>query len=227
MIFDILLSRSQAFCLSLDKNITKLFRGLEGIETDAKKYVDEVWLDIFPQTTRQLEEWELQFGIVESDIPLQERRDRLEARWKARGGQSPRYIQDTLQAAGFPVYIHEAWDLPLTNPATFKNPNLYLRDGSDLVAFTCEAGELDAHCGEALAECGETLNPRGYLLVNKVANPYVIPGSSTTWPYFLYIGAETFPNIAAVDATRRDEFEALCLQICPTQQWLGILVEYA
>jgi hypothetical protein len=55
---------------------------------------------------------------------------------------------------------------------------------------------------------------------------YDIPTDPTKWPYFLYIGGSTFPDTAIVPESRRDEFEDLCLQICPTEAWLGILVVY-
>lgn len=56
---------------------------------------------------------------------------------------------------------------------------------------------------------------------------YQIPVDPTKYPYFLYIGGEAFPDTASVPAGRRDEFEELCLKICPTEQWLGIIVEYS
>jgi hypothetical protein len=56
---------------------------------------------------------------------------------------------------------------------------------------------------------------------------YLIPNDVTKFPFFLYIGGQTFPENAAVQQSRRDEFEDLCLKICPTEQWLGILVTYS
>jgi hypothetical protein len=56
---------------------------------------------------------------------------------------------------------------------------------------------------------------------------YQIPADATKYPYFLYIGGQTFPDHANVPQSRRNEFETLCLKICPAQQWLGILVDYS
>lgn len=55
---------------------------------------------------------------------------------------------------------------------------------------------------------------------------YIVPTDPALWPYFLYIGGEVFPASATVPLARREEFEDLCLKICPTEQWLGILVSY-
>lgn len=82
----------------------------------------------------------------------------------------------------------------------------------------CDDPELE--CGEALAQCGQALGTTFGI------EPYTIPSDPDTWPYFLYWGAETFPNLATVESSRRDEFEDLLLSLCPGQQWLGILVTY-
>ena len=82
-------------------------------------------------------------------------------------------------------------------------------------------------CGEAVAEAGEDVALCGnYVAFRDVLRNYIVPNDPSKWPYFLYIGGETFGELAQVDPKRRDEFEALCLKICPAQQWLGILVEY-
>jgi hypothetical protein len=82
-------------------------------------------------------------------------------------------------------------------------------------------------CGEPLAQCGELEASCGnYFQFREIFRNYIIPNDPTKWPYFLYIGGENFGDLAQVDSKRKDEFEALCLKICPTQQWLGILVEY-
>lgn len=259
-----LLANGKATRLTAEKQLRQFFAGLS---FDAeRKFFDEIWLDIFPETTRQLDLWEMHFfGVVATNLTDQERRDRLDATWKAQGGQDPRYIQDTLQANGFNVFIHEWWE-PGTEPGVGvkrcvepRNPFLYLKEDNAPPIYTNECGEQTAECGEAGADCGESLNPTGFALVNKVVENvlqetmqcgeqtaecgeagadcgerafvsrpkvYTIPTDREKWPYFLYIGGETFPNSATVDAGRRDEFEALCLKICPLQQWLGMLISY-
>lgn len=262
-IFKHLLPHGRAWSLTASKSLRAFFSGLSQTAEDIKIYIDKVWLDIFPETTRDLTNWELQFGLQSSGLTEQERRDRIAAAWKTLGGQDPRYIQDTLQSHGFDVYVHEWWE-PGSEPAvgaqacaTPRNPLLWLRqEFTQLV----ECGEALAACGEAFAEAGNGLNPIGYPLVNKVLstvpnflnlcgeNPveageadalcgnyfnfreeyrqYVVPMDPSKWPYFLYIGGETFGQVAQVDPSRKDEFEDLCLKICPAQQWLGMLVEY-
>jgi len=259
-VFQHVLPNARAWRLTIDKKLRQLFVGLGDASQDVRTFYDLVLDDLYPSTTRALDEWEAQFGLPTTGLTEQQRRDRLAATWRALGGQDPRYIQDTLQANGFDVYVHEWWE-PGTEPpigshdcATPRNPLMWLRR-STLPVYPA------VDCGEPLAECGNGIEPPGYPLVNKVfssvkdeevlcgevdaecgevdaecgnylgfrlvAQEYIIPLDPDKWPYFLYIGGEVFGTLAQVDPKRRDEFEALCLKICPTQQWLGIIVEYS
>jgi len=265
-IFQHLLPNARAWRITIDKQLRQFFDGLTGIGTDSKVFFDEVWRDIDPQTTREIPAWETQFGLPDTGITEQERRDRLDAAWKSLGGQDPRYIQDTLQGNGFNVFVHEWW-VPGTEPApgvkqcvTPRNPQLVLRREFVGATLLVDCGEALAECGEAFAEAGNSPNPIGYPLVNKVFQTevdliplcgeavaecgeplmecgnfttfidtirnYIVPDDPAKWPFFLYIGGKVFGDQAIVDQKRRDEFEALCLKICPAQQWLGILVTY-
>lgn len=262
-----LLPDGRAWRLTVDKRLRQLFAGLTVIPDGVKESADSVWRDISPETTDKLDEWERQFGLSGNVIIEADRRARLAGTWLSLvGGQSPRYIEDTLRASGFDVYVHEWWE-PSTPPTpgspgnpTPRNPILWLRREFTKVDILVECGEIAAQCGEAFAEAGNSTQPSGYPLVNKISETvpdwvplcgeaiaeageqdascgnyfelkeqlreYIVPNDPTKWPYFLYIGGETFGTLAQVDPKRRDEFEALCLKICPTQQWSGILVEY-
>lgn len=265
-IFKHLLPNARAWRITVDKKLRQFFAGLSGVGDDVKTFFDNVWLDIFPETTREIDAWEQQFGLRDTGLTEQERRDRLAATWKALGGQDPKYIQDTLRANGFDVYVHEWWE-PGSEPTpgvkqcvTPRNPLMWLRREYTNISLLVECGESAALCGESFAEAGNSNQPRGYPLVNKVPvsvpneinlcgeilassgepdalcgnyfefretlRNYTVPEDPTKWPYFLYIGGQSFGDMAQVDPKRRDEFEALCLKICPAQQWLGILVEY-
>ncbi|MBW1725991.1 MAG: hypothetical protein JRJ62_00135 [Deltaproteobacteria bacterium] len=231
-IFQHLLPNAKAWRLTIDKQLREFFEGLSGLGTDIKAFYDDVFDDRDPQQTNQLDLWENQWALPDVGLTTQERRDRLEAAWSALGGQDPRYIEDTLRDAGFDVYVHEWWvpgteaAIGVSAAATPRNPLVYLRESLTSITYLNECGELLAECGELLAECGETNNPIGYALVNAIDLTNPIPSDTSTWPYFLYIGGQVFGDIAQVDPKRREEFETLCLKICPTQQWLGLIVEY-
>lgn len=226
-----LLPHARAWRITIDKRLRQFFQGLSGFSEDVKDAGDDVFLDVFPQTTRELDLWEEQFALPQVALTEQERRDRLEAAWKQQGGQDPRYIQDILQANGFPVYVHEFW-VPGSEPApgvkacaTARNPNITIASPGQLTRYHVECEEPDALCGETEALCGNLFPRPGYALINNQES-LPLPTDVDKWSYILYIGGETYGDTAAIPASRRNEFETLCLKICPTQQWLGVIVEY-
>lgn len=268
-IFKHLLPRAEAWRLIFEKQIKQFFEGLGWLGESGKEFFDDVFDEINPQKTTNLPDWERQWGLGNYNLTEQQRRDRLEAEWKATGGQSPQYIQDTLQAAGFDVYVHEWWEPSIEHPAggsvngdvtpVARNPFDYIDDGSDAAqSFLMTDGAESAQDGDELAQDGSSATPPGYLLVNKILEAtitplgdgseymqdggdqgqdgdatisydfkqYTMPADPNTYPYYLYVGGQTFPDLASVTQARREEFEDLCLKICPTEQWLGILVNY-
>ena len=265
-IFQHLLPRAKAWNITANKTLRSFFVGLSSIGDDVKEFSDRVWQDLFPTSTREISAWEQQFGLPLVELTDEERRDRLLAAWRALGGQSPRYIQDTLHAHGFIVYIHEWWQ-PDTTPqtgirtcATARDPRLYIRSQSSLFRYIVECDEPGIECGEPIAQSGNSIEPQGFPLVNKISftepdfyglagkkyaeageitmdcgdfgefiersMDYTVPDDMDKWPYFLWFGGEVFGELADVPAARRNEFEALCFQLCPTQNWLGMLINY-
>jgi hypothetical protein len=265
-VFQHVLPNARAWRVTIDKKLRQLFVGLGGASQSVRTFFDLVLDDVYPQTTRALAEWEEQFGLPDTGLAELQRRDRLAATWKALGGQDPDYIQATLRANGFDVYVHEWWE-PGTEKAvgvqgcvTPRNPLLYIRRSTAPRVQLAACGYATTTCGNLPAICGNGVEPIGYPLVNKVQTSrktysascgnvsttcgnapatcgnfngyrldmldYVVPLDPSKWPYFLYIGGETFPDLASVDVGRRNEFEALCLKICPTQAWIGVLVQY-
>lgn len=225
-----LLPRGRAWKLWPGSRIRAFFEGLlNGTAVPARDAIDATYRDIWPASTEALREWEAQWGLSPGTLTEQQRRDRMQAQWRALGGQSPRYIQDTLRGAGFDVYIHEWWE-PGTFPPQARNP-LAVLDGSPgyplVNIIDSSEQQLTSVSGNQTMSAG---NPRalsgrlsGYRFERR---PYDVPLNPDTWPFFLYIGGQVFPDVASVPASRRTEFETLCLKICPAQQWLGVLVEY-
>lgn len=255
-----LLPRARAWSLTIDKRLREFFEGISGVAQDSRDYIDQVYNDIDPQLTRALPEWENQFGLWNASMTEQARRDRLDAAWKNRGGQDPRFLEDTLQANGFNVFIHEWWELPLTFPPVARDPNDFLTSGGDPI-FIQQDGDEDSQDGDTVSQDGRGTTPQGYVLVNSISviastvpemqdgaiiaqdggpnaqdgaggplfelRTYAITTDPNKFPFYLYIGGETFPEVATVPSARRLEFEALCLKICPLEQHLGILVVYS
>jgi hypothetical protein len=262
--FKHVLPNGRAWWLTPSKTLRMFFDGLTATPESTREAIDSSYLDLDPQQTRELNKWEDQFALAGASLTEQQRRDRLDARWKALGGQSPRYIQDTLRGAGFDVYVHDWFgsrpSIGDHSCVTPRNPFLYLSPAYGGLILNVECGAPLAECGEPSAECGESTTPTGYPLAGKstVAVPdyiiscgvdiaecgeedascgnflsyafdvveYTIPTDANKWPYFFYIGGETFGTTAQVSPSRRNEFEDLILKIKPAHLWAGIIVSY-
>ena len=207
-----------------EKLLRRYLEGLAAAPADFRAFADAIYSDRFPATTRNLAAWERQFGLL-AGASESARRQQLAGAWQAQGGQSPRYLQDVMQAAGFDVYLHEWWK-PGIMPREAHDPHDY----TEYPRFgTTQCGEPDAQCGEPDAFCNRWLvnEPRYLVNLNLTPNaPPPIPVAPARYPSFLYWGGATFPDAADVPAARRGEFERLLLKICPTHLWLVTIVHY-
>lgn len=223
--FKHLLPSGKAWRLIIDRRLRQFFDGMAVEPGDAQDFQDGVWNDFRPFETTKLDEWEDQFGL----LPIaggteQDRRDRLDAEFKALGGQSPRYLQDIVQAAGFPLFIHEWW-FPGTNPPIARNPNnLISVDGTGSVVVT-QLGRATSQLGGPSASLGKA-RKLGDLIEDNLEAPVVIPTDPTKYPFFLYWSDATFGDFVQIPAAREEELKTLLLKLCPAQQWIGIFVEF-
>jgi len=234
--FQHLLPRSPIWRLSFDKVLQRLFAGLAaGAPDAARAYLDDVYDDLFPATTRQLELWEAEFGLA-ADPSDAVRRQNLAAAWAATGGQSPAYIQGVLQAAGFPLYVHEWWTAgPPYTAGAWRDPRAYTRQPL-IGTFQCSPHSYGASQPQCTVTgtvgaptCDGFLgNDPGYLVNLDLTKrpPPPVPSDTALWPYFFYLGDATFPNHVSVPASRRSELERLVLKLKPAQQWVVMLVDY-
>lgn len=229
-VFQNLLPRALAWRTTVDTTLRRYIQGLAGFASEVRLFIDLVYRDLFPEDTRELPQWEDQFALVTTGTEAT-RRARLDAAWKAQGGQSPDYIETQLQLAGFDIWIHE-WFEDGGPPYVARDP----RDYTDELLFgfyQCEGSTpwecFDPGPGEALApHCDDTLfNDPGYIVNLDLTRraPPAIPSDPAFWPYFLYFGGETFPDPAYIDADRLDELKEKILQLRPSQQWAVLIVE--
>lgn len=250
------------------KTLTKFFAAFAAECKEISTTAELAFLDLFPYTTRRLSEWLDQFGIYEtSGQTEQDKRNALDAAWKAKGSLSPDAFQSVLRNAGFDVYVHRWWE-PADDPVpgvpsypTPRDPHNYLLDGGEYSGYgDTRCGNPDSRCGNPDSRAGSQNDPRGYPLVNKrtvsrstydaragqaatrCGNPParcgnvsveynvpvdpVLPTDPLTYPYFVYVGAANFPELAEVPTARRDEFERMLLKYRPLHTWIGVLVTY-
>lgn len=168
-------------------NIKSLIDGVTPTFQRFVDYVDGVYFDQFPQTTRFLSDLEQQHGLTNSTgLTEQERRDRLEAVIRGTETQSPRELQDLLQASGFDVYVHEWWQVPVVGTPVPRNPNLYLQSTSSNVSYISTYGEPTMTYGEPTAVYGAFTSPVGYILKKKTFVRQVVTTSTYGEPTMTY-----------------------------------------
>jgi hypothetical protein len=92
-LFKHLLPRSKTWSITIDKQLREFFEAMAGAVDDARTYFEDIWLDLFPSTTRELTAWEQQFAVDRSTFSDGERRTQLDGLWTATGGQSPKYFR--------------------------------------------------------------------------------------------------------------------------------------
>ncbi len=235
-----LLPRGWAWRVTHKTNLRRFFEGLAPGFDNAKAGIDEPWVQLLPNSTTELAEWERQFGL-EPNPSDSIRRMNLAAEWRATGGQSPGYVQDVLQTAGFDVYIHDWWssgpptyvardphdytEIPLIGTVQCT-PETYRFDGQPL----CSDGRPDVD-GFLVPQyqCNAFLVNDPHYLVNKLLTqeaPPPIPDDPAVFPFFFYVGGETFGDHATVPASRRAEFERLLLKLRPLHLWIVTLIDY-
>ena len=222
-IFEHLLPNAEAWRLRAGTRIREFFQGLTRAPSDARDFVDLVHEDLYPSSTRFLEEWESQFALDGAGTDS-ERRTALAAAWQATGGQSPRYLQDVLQAAGFDVYVHDWWSSG-PSPCVPRDPRDYTQQP---LIGTVQCGEPLAQCGEPDALCNNFLANDPKYLVNLDLTrraPPPVPNDTSKWPFFVYVGGETFGEIVILTDERRAALERLLLRIFPAHVWIVTLVD--
>lgn len=231
-IIEHLLPRAEAWKTAISRDLTKTLDGLSESWQEAKDYVDQVYLDYFPATTRYIREWEKEFGLPPAANETNARLN-VDAAHKATGGQSPYYIQTVLQAAGFDVYVHGPWET--TDPYVARDPRPYVTAPVyGTIQFASPAAGQEFFTAEVNPDDG-TFNaqPRFDGAVTNVnywdnltlqpRMPPQIPSNPVYWPFFLYIGGATFPNQAVVPTERMAELERLICQLRPLHYWIVLL----
>lgn len=245
--------KADAFSIFIQKSLTKFFESFTAIPNDFRDYLHQIWLDIFPSETREIDKWVEQFGLQYYDESTKV--ETITTQWMAKGGQGKDYIQNILNEAGFNVQIHE--NIPPVDPDLFLNGiPVMVAGGSNAYAGRTDAfagfqgGELLVNgpiltniplylsiCGNANACCGNNVGHAGYF--EKIATYdkiYNITDDSDYWPYFFFIGGDATRDPITKELTvienvnipveREKEFKFLILKLKPGMTWVGLMVNY-
>lgn len=221
-----LLPRSKAFDITHEGNLQSFFKGLSYLPDDIKHKTEEIFLDLFPDTTRALEEWENQFDVAFSNIIYGDNRNNiLQALWQANvGGQSHFYLQSLLKQINEKIVVLE--NAPVVNP----------RDAN--AVFGCMCGLRDSVCGNKTANCGYKRGDSSFVptvLRNGTDVEYDVPNISEYWENCFFVCGDAIRNSRneiiycqklQLEEKWKSYLEYLILKIKPVQMTAILFIEY-
>ena len=223
MIWDVILPRSRAFSLTINKTLRSFFSGLN-FNDDFRDDADSILTNIDPALTNNLEKWEEQFYLRGNNLTEAERRTRLDASWKMTGGQSPAYLQSVLRSFGYDVYLYNWWN----EDAQVSR----LTMGGSVAFMGGDKSFMGATFGvyPTAYDPSDILTGDSYILLNELSSTrdseVPITTNANYWRHFIYIAGADINTPAIVDESSQDDFEELILSIFPASKYIGMVVRY-
>ena len=180
-VFKLLFPKVKSFELVFETKLKKFIRGLSVLPEDAKTEMEKVFLDLFPETTRALDEWENQFSVLFASEQYGENRvGVLKALWQANtGGQSLKYLQSVLQNVIPEIRVFEN--------NSIKNP----RDAN--AVFSCMCGQKWSVCGNKKLSCGYKDGDDKFVpavIRNNSEQIYDIPIDKQYWENYFFVAKD-------------------------------------
>lgn len=164
-----------------------------------------------------LDDWEFFLNLDKNDsLTTKSRNDRIAGKISAQGGQGPKYIQNILQDAGYPVYVTE--NVPQVDPTT--KTGLLIPGPPTYSIISLYAASLG---GFTLG--GRTLGQKQFSdIVEDVVTIPVIP-NRYIFIWFLTgpTGIDDFVDLPNIS---RDDFIKQILQIKPAHTWVIAQVNF-
>lgn len=222
----LLLPTGKAFDITQNTKIRKFIKGISFLPEDIKKENELVFMDLFPETTRVMEEWESQFAVLFSNLQYGDtRRGILKALWQVNiGGQDLKYLQGVLKNVSPKINVYE--NIPIKNP----------RDAN--AVFACMCGTKQAVCGNKKLCCGYKSGDSEFsptVIRNDSDQLYDIPVDELYWQNYFFVAANVIRNSKKeiiycqkliLDSKWKPFIEYLILKIKPVQMGALIFIQY-
>lgn len=172
-----LLPSGAAWDITNNTNLRKLFEAIAVLPEELRIEIENVYMDYFADSTRELDRWEKVFSVIFTRSELEQRRNVLFLLWSRNyGGQSKYFLQLVLQEI-FPEIIVEE-NIPCANP---RQSN---------IAYFCVCDNEIMVCDNNRAECDYREGDESFIptiLRNNTSGPYSIPNDKDYWAFCFYI----------------------------------------
>lgn len=215
----LLLPSGRAWRFASTSRIAQLLGGITPAFERAAAFVATAYQDIFPEHTTKLQAWERELGLwTYASTSDDERRlaiGRKAAEW---GGSDLSHLESVIRAEGFEVYLHECWET--TDPYVARDPRDHIEQPR---IGWMQAGEALAQAGESSALANAFLaNETHYMQTPRWSSeaPDRVPDDSDYWPFFVYVGGETFGESGVVHPDRVQELRYLLRRAIPARHWI-------
>ena len=245
-----LLPKGRAFRLPFENDLYKFHQAqAKEPERICDFYVDVRDSGLPPNIPSDaLDDWETFLGLLaNSNLTDAERNERALGKLTAVGGQGPDYIQDQLQAAGFPVFVYE------NNPTAGARTYITLSNDTGIESNDFLSGDFtdrlnpNAVPGDLLANPPIWENEKDYIGcqsndINIESNDflsgeftetlliefeYQISADSATFIFYWFIaGPGGIFDTIDLPADRQNDFESLVYQLKPAHTWVIANVNY-
>lgn len=221
-----LFPRSKAFDMTQETTLRKFVKGLSALPDDVKTSTENVYMDLFPESTRALSEWEKQFAVLFADEQYGDTRAGiLQSLWQANtGGQTAEYLQSLLQKVNSKIKVIE--NVPVKNP----------RDANAVLACICNYKA--AVCGNKVLNCSYKLGDSEFtpaVIRNDSESVYNIPAESEFWENCFFVCGGVIRNSIKeivycqkldLDKKWKPFVEYLILKIKPVQTTAVVFINW-
>jgi hypothetical protein len=243
-----LLPNGRAFRVFFNTQIEQVLDGSQLEAGRVKVFIDSIRDSGIPDSNLPadaLDDWETFLGLpMNTSLTDAQRRERITGKYAGQGGQGPDYIQDTLQAAGYPVYVLE--NIPTDNPSvrayTSRLGGLSLGE-STLGAYT---DRIDPRSVTGVLIPGPPVWETERIYAASLGNmtlgettlgeyvgtitqevPYVIPGMPSTFIFIWFLtGPNGLDDFVDIPQELEQDFINQVIQIKPAHTWVIAQVNF-
>lgn len=221
----LLFPRSRAFNLTTDSNKRKLIKAIAVLPENMRHEMERVYFDMFPETSRCIDDWEKVFAVVFSSKELAKQRNVLAALWRInKGGQSAIFLESVLRNIDANILVVE--NTPVSNPRQRSVTNIAV------------CGNKTLCCKNVKAVCGYRVGDENFspsILRNDVSELYSIKNDPRFWAYCYFICRRVVRNnkneILYVEKIQikkefRNYIEYLILKIKPVHTVAVMFIEW-
>jgi hypothetical protein len=180
-----LFPRSRAFELFINNAKRRLMEALAAIADAVHAAAAAVYLDLFPDSTRETEKWLKVFGLNPVDVPQTDEppvRGLLASLWRMKtGGQSADYLESVLRCIASDARVFE--NAPVASPRAADRRVLAVNS-----IPTMRCGNRRARCNAFV--CGPYGAFSPIVLQNGACAEYAIPNSPRWWETCFFVCAD-------------------------------------